>query len=74
MRVGPRLFGYSWLGFLNLLIVQWFFVRIQACVDTDDHGHIFELELIGFILPLTGWWGKYVRLGPKRYLKIWESL
>jgi len=25
-----RIFGWSWLGVVNFLIVQWFFVRIEV--------------------------------------------
>jgi hypothetical protein len=56
----PILFGYSWLGIINMVIIQWLFIRLQA---TCDKGQIVRFDFIGPIVPLTGWWGPYVRIG-----------
>jgi hypothetical protein len=55
----PIFRGYSWLGILNMLVIQWFFIRLQL---TCDGGVIVGWKLIGFIVPLTGWWSPYIWL------------
>lgn len=50
--------GGSWLGYLNFLILQWFFIRLAKVVDTKTQKTIRYTWLIG-IVPLTGWWNKY---------------
>jgi hypothetical protein len=56
----PILFGYSWLGILNMAILQWLFIRLQATVE---NGQIVKFKVIGPVVPLTGWWSPYVFLG-----------
>jgi hypothetical protein len=29
-----RIHGWSWLGILNFVLIQWFFVRLEATVNT----------------------------------------
>ena len=55
----PILLGYSWLGILNMSLLQWFFIRLQA---TADNGQIVKFNVIGPIVPLTGWWSRYIWL------------
>jgi hypothetical protein len=63
-----------WVGLVNFLFVQWFFVRIagtfEECgrtIESDGSENIdFEFSryhLIRWVVPLTGWWSDYVRLG-----------
>jgi len=52
--------GMTWLGVLNFVILQWFFIRLAKVLE--------ESEMIGFIIirwavPLTGWWSDYVFIG-----------
>jgi hypothetical protein len=63
MKYKPILFGYSWIGILNILLLQWFFVRLQATADKDMN--ITKFEIIGPIVPMTGWWSKYVWLSKR---------
>jgi len=62
-----RIFGWSWLGVVNFLIVQWFFVRIEATVETPVVPGKSEMTLAWKtpVVPLTGWWSdyKYVAAG-----------
>lgn len=62
MRAKPILFGYSWIGILNQLLLQWFFIRLEASLDNAKDRRIVALRIIGPILPLTGWWSKYIWL------------
>lgn len=62
MKLNKRLFGYTWLGWLNILLLQWFFVRLQATMD--EHTLVIEkLEFIGPVVPCTGWFSNYIWLG-----------
>lgn len=51
--------GYSCLGALNIIALQWFFVRLQASGSYDGQTP-WSFKFIGFIVPLTGWYSKYV--------------
>ena len=52
----------TWLGKLNYLVLQWFWVRLaKAYDDGEDVG--WKL-LIG-VVPMTGWGGGYIPKSPK---------
>jgi hypothetical protein len=51
------------LGLLNFLVLQWFFVRLQE--TTTLKGEHIRWDLLKGVVPLTGWWGGYVRLWGK---------
>jgi hypothetical protein len=53
-----RIKGWSWLGVLNFLLLQWLFVRLEGIVEDGD----MRLHFIGPIVPLTGWWSNYVKI------------
>ena len=57
-----------WLGWLNILILQWFFVRL-AWYKYDESDEVFY-TLWGPVLPLTGWWGRFI---PKKIYWRTES-
>ncbi len=59
--IKPFINGYSLMGIINLLWVQWFFVRIEATVS--DSCECFSIGLMGFVLPWSGWWNRYIKLG-----------
>jgi len=50
-------FNKSWFGWLNFIILQWLGVRLAAEVKKKN---IIGWTLIGPILPLSGWWGRYI--------------
>lgn len=52
-----RVLGFSWVGWLNFLVLQWLCVRLQGEVDLDDGAT--KWAFIGPVLPLTGWWSRY---------------
>jgi hypothetical protein len=43
--------------------MQWFFVRIFYY--TNGIGTNLGYGLMGFVLPLTGWWGDYIDVGKR---------
>jgi len=48
-----KLFGFTWVGWLNFLLAQWFWLRLQGEVDEDsDH---CQWQVIAPVAPLTGW-------------------
>jgi len=47
----------TWLGYLNFVVLQWFFVRYARV--TDDRGETVGFRWLGPILPLSGWWSDY---------------
>ena len=47
------LLGFTWVGWINFILLQWFFVRIGY---TDGLGLMSEYGIFKFIVPLTGWW------------------
>lgn len=49
----------SWLGWLNYLVLQWFFVRLAKMVD-EDSGEVVGYRWLTGIVPLTGWGGPYM--------------
>ena len=65
-----RILGYSWIGILNMLFLQWFFIRLELNVN---NGIVTQFNIIFPIIPLTG----LLAVGyiPERFLriKIWET-
>ena len=51
----------SWLGWLNFIVLQWFFVRLARIVDVESKKTI-GWKLDKRIIPLTGWWNNYIRI------------
>ena len=64
-----RLMGLSRWGWANMLFFQLFFIRLEREVEGD--GSLAALNVIGPIVPFTGWWSEYVPSNFKR-LKIWS--
>lgn len=56
----------SWLGYLNFILFQWFFIRL-ACTGEIEKINDFKyllkghkLKIIKWIIPLTGWWNEFI--------------
>jgi hypothetical protein len=58
-------FGSSWIGWLNIIVMQWLFVRLFYI--QEDNGQISGYGILFPIFPLTGWWNGYF---PKKYLEL----
>jgi hypothetical protein len=52
-----KLFGKTWVGWLNFLLLQWFCIRLEGTVNSDRSET--EWNIIKWITPLTGWWSDY---------------
>ena len=55
----------SKLGLLNIVLLQWFFIRL--CSVTYDDNDNEDWGLMYFVLPMTGWWSDYIHLGKPRF-------
>jgi hypothetical protein len=56
-----RFLGYSWVGWLNMLVLQWWLICLQVALCAKT-GKSVRWKLIGPLVPLTGWWSPYVWL------------
>lgn len=54
------------LKFINLFLLQWFFIRAVKC-QSENH---YWFAITFFVLPLTGWSGSYVRLNKTVFVPI----
>jgi len=60
--------------FLNVFILQLFFIRLTKHMDKDPLGEYTIIKAVSlqyWVVPFTGWWSnfKYIGVGPKfRYL------
>jgi hypothetical protein len=50
------------LGLLNFCLLQWFCFRLARVVDVET-GRRISFALLGWPLPLTGWWTPYIFIG-----------
>lgn len=53
-----KLLNYTWIGWLNIIVLQWLFVRFYYA--ENEQGRIEGWGLLFPIVPLTGWWNDYV--------------
>jgi len=47
------IFGLTWLGLLNYIILQWIFVRLAEEIETDASHVRWFVQFP--VVPLTGW-------------------
>lgn len=67
----PLIGEYSWLGIVNICLLQWFCIRLQAALNFPTCEKITRFQITGPVLPLTGWNTPYQWLGTRRILTIW---
>lgn len=64
--------NWSWLGYLNFFILQWFFVRLARVREVHQKTESFYMledqgwKFIRWIVPLTGWWSDYIYISEKK--------
>lgn len=63
----------SWLFWLNFLYFQWFFVRLGKKYSYRQK-EFLGWEFIGFMFPLTGWWGRYFWVWKLKTVRTNKSL
>ncbi len=52
-----KFFGKTWVGWLNIIFLQWFFIRLSY----GDSWRILK-----WVLPFTGWWNDYKYIGRRK--------
>lgn len=62
----------GYLGRLNRWFVQWFFLRVEAEIDTPSL-EITKINVIGFIVPRTGWTTEYKYVWKEFRKTIWKA-
>lgn len=58
----------TWLGFANIFLFQWFFIRLAKHID--DQGNIKYWSFIRWVVPCTGWKNNMKYIGKLKYLKL----
>ncbi len=58
----------SYLGWLNFLLLQWFFIRLARVFDEQTKKPLGWTWLVG-VIPLTGWWSEYSYLRNKTIMR-----
>ena len=53
-----KLLSKTWVGWLNIIVLQWLFVRLFYA--TNDQDEVVNYGFIFPVLPLTGWWSDYI--------------
>ncbi len=67
--------GHTWIGWINLLVLQWFGCRLTRYVKmTKENGPAMPPLWVGIvwgITPGTGWGGPYRHFARERNLTLW---
>ena len=67
MSVIHNLFGYSQLGFLNRVFLQWFFIRMYRYDHKEKQRRTIKTHrdygILYWVIPLTGWGNPLKPLG-----------
>lgn len=58
----PKRFRIPWLLLLNFVFLQWLTLRLAKTVERSSPDVVLRWTVMSGIVPLTGWWGHYVRL------------
>lgn len=53
----------TWLGMLNFVVLQWFFLRLARV--REPAGAVVGYTWLVGVVPLTGWWSDYRWIGDR---------
>ena len=67
-----RIRGERVLFWLNVLIFQWFFVRLWYSYAEDSNDTLGQLGFLFPILPLTGWSSSFIPVWYKT-ISVWKN-
>lgn len=56
-----RVGGLTWVGWLNFILLRWFFVRLSYAVEDDARG---RFSIVRWVWPIP--WAAYRRIGGAR--------
>lgn len=62
-----KFLGYTWVGWLNIMVLQWFFIRLQYSIDYEGDPTPKNFMLLRGIVPLTGWLTNYIWVIPRKW-------
>lgn len=72
----------TWLGILNMGLLQWFGVRLVRHVETVPAANVAEggvglgptvaFSILRWVWPLTGWWTDFRWFARRDYLYVWR--
>lgn len=66
-----KFLGYTWVGWLNILVLQWLFVRLAREIDIET-GATESYAWIKGVVPLTGWFGRFWFVADDPYGDLWN--
>jgi len=67
----PRFLGLTWVGWLNVVILQWLFFRMTTGQRIVNKRWVHCFGLVLFVLPLSGWWNKSGFIGPCVWIPLY---
>lgn len=56
-----KFFGHTWLGWLNIIVLQWFCIRLAQSIDMTTQDR--KWFILKWIVPTTGWNSDYKFIG-----------
>lgn len=59
---------WSVTGLVNIVLLQWFFLRLNVATSTEDSGRVVGIGILFPVLPLSGWSSSF---RPERPRQIW---
>ncbi len=73
------MYNMTWLKFINVFVLQLFFVRLTYCERGKYLGSLYGnytmqkwYSLQYFIVPFTGWNSKFKYLGKVKFIKLFN--
>ena len=64
-------FEMTWIGWLNRLVLQWFFIRLAGAYDSETEKRMYFL-ILRWIKPTTGWNDEFYFVKRKPPLCFWD--
>lgn len=64
--------GVSWVGALNMALLQWLFIRLELTTEDEAPQDVSRVAVLFPVVPLTGWQSEYVPLRPRRFT-LWRA-
>lgn len=58
--------GKTWVGWLNIAILQWIGVRLGGAFEADGETFAHWIAMWP-VLPLSGWWGCFIPRHPRTF-------
>ena len=66
----PEFLGLTWIGWLNMLLFQWIFIRLTYGKRLVNEKWIRCFGILVGAIPLSGWWWEY--WGSLKYISFYK--